>query len=316
MQEKELNLTSPSEVQGMRLDVFLHNMLQDISRTKIKEMIQQSLVSVNGKAITRPSYRLKGGERVKVILKFKGEEKLEPEKIDIEIIYYDLDIIVVNKPAGILTHPTPKRRKGTLVNALLFHFPELQELDAVKPGIVHRLDKDTSGIMVVGRNYQACANLSRSFKKREVVKKYLAIVKGRIAYQEGIIDQPVGRAKILRKRMIIDYGRGRDALTYYKLITHLRDYSFVLLYPKTGRTHQLRVHMRYIGHPIIGDRVYGVKSDLICRPALHSYTITFPHPRSGKIMSFKANPAQDFINVLKNLGFDLFSFLKQEVKNG
>ena len=116
--------------------------------------------------------------------------------------------------------------------------------------------------------------------------------------------------------MTIDYGRGRQALTYYKLITHLRDYSFVLLYPKTGRTHQLRVHMRYIGHPIIGDRVYGVKSDLIDRPALHSYAIAFPHPRSRKIMNFKANPPQDFINVLGNLGYDAFAFLRQEVENG
>jgi 23S rRNA pseudouridine1911/1915/1917 synthase len=304
LQEKIYKFYSSSQEENERLDIFLHNKLKDkFSRSKIKEFIENGAVKLNNDICLKPSFKVKHGDFIEVRVSFEKEELIKAQPLKIEIIYQDEDLIVVNKPAGMLTHPTKNKRKDTLVNALLYYFPEISSIDKVKPGIVHRLDKGTSGVLVVGRNYEACAKLSREFKKRNVIKKYLAIVKGKVEYEEGVIDEPVGRTKYSRKRMTIDYEKGRSAITYYKVIERLRDCSFVLLYPKTGRTHQIRIHMKYMGHSIIGDRVYGKRSNLINRSALHAYFIKIKHPTKNKLMEFKAKIPDDFRKLLEEIGF-------------
>jgi len=222
------------------------------------------------------------------------KSKLEAENIPLDIIYEDKDILVINKPRGLTVHPGAGNRSGTLVNALLHHCRDLSGIGGVeRPGIVHRLDKDTSGILLVAKNDKAHQVLSAQFKDRTIQKTYLAIVKGNPKKDEGTIAEPIGRHPVNRKKMAVSH-KGREAVTHYKVLKRFKEYSLVELKPKTGRTHQLRVHLAHIGHSILGDPVYGKGNAQL----LHAYKIKFTHPRTEKELEFEAKLPDDMLKLI------------------
>ncbi len=298
-----------------RLDLFLHSQLKDFSRQQIKKLIKSGKVCVNWQLVSKPGLRIKRGDVIEVRIDgIISQDRITPQPLPLDIIYEDNDIIVINKPPGILVHPTAIDKTQTLANALVYYFQNLSDIyGPLKPGIVHRLDKDTSGILVVAKNNYVHLKLSKQFANREVVKKYLAVVEGRIEADAGKVCQPIARGRLQRKKMKVDYSRGRWAETIYKVLARagkqkdvaipgLHSFSFVLLYPKTGRTHQLRVHMKYMGHPIVGDTKYSKKSKLIPRQALHAYSLKFKHPTTGQFQEFTAPLPEDFQILLEKIG--------------
>lgn len=299
---------------GKRLDIFLSLSDLEISRSKIKELIGSGGVVVSGKK-PKPSYILKEGDLVFVdVLKEETPEtENKPEDIPLNIVYEDEDILVVNKNRGMVVHPACGNYSGTLVNALLFHCKKLSSGgESFRPGIVHRLDKDTSGLIVVAKNDKAHADLSWQFKNHKVEKKYIAILKGALPYDDGIISEPIGRHPVNRKKMAVAdktkrslMKSARDALTFYKVIERFKKCTFVEVLIKTGRTHQIRVHMNHIGFPILGDEVYGGKNDLgVKKPMLHSYRLKIIHPKTKEYMQFEAEIPKDMKTVLNKLKND------------
>ncbi|MGB9790677.1 MAG: RluA family pseudouridine synthase [Thermotoga caldifontis] len=289
---------------GQRLDLFLLSRLPKIiSRSFLQKLIKEGQIRVNGR-IEKPSYRVKPNDEI-TLPDRPAPRQLEilPEPIELEILYEDQDIIVVNKPAGMIVHPIPSHTSGTLVNALLYHCKDLQGIGGeLRPGIVHRLDKDTSGVMVVAKNDLAHRSLSQQFKNRDVFKMYLALVQGRPEKSEGEIQINVARHPTLRVKMTVAK-EGRVALTHYRVLKSFGQLgSLVAAYPKTGRTHQIRVHMKYIGHPILGDRLYGRADPIpVDRQMLHASILQFTHPRTGERMKFIAPLPEDFKAALRRL---------------
>ncbi|MDI3500689.1 MAG: RluA family pseudouridine synthase [Thermoanaerobacter sp.] len=296
-------LQGEKEDEGKRIDVFLAAEL-DYTRSYIKKLIVDELVFVNGKTV-KPSYKVK--ENDEVVVNIPEAEKIDvlPENIPLDILYEDDDIIVINKPQGMVVHPAPGNYSGTLVNALLYHCKNLSGINGIlRPGIVHRLDKDTSGVMVVAKNDKAHISLSNQIKERSVFKKYVAIVEGVIKDEEGKIEAPIGRHPVDRKKMAV-IEDGRYALTLYKVLERFKENTLVEAVIKTGRTHQIRVHMAYIGHPIVGDHVYGFKRQKfkLEGQALHSSVLGFMHPTKGVYMEFEAPLPEYFkklIEILRN----------------
>ncbi|MGQ9572758.1 MAG: RluA family pseudouridine synthase [Dehalococcoidia bacterium] len=286
---------------GERLDAFLaRRRPQELSRSYARKLIADGLVAVNG-APSKPSHRLRRGDSVVVLLPPPEVTALKAEAIPLRIVYQDEDVIVVDKPAGLTVHPAAGHPRGTLVNALLTVCPELANIKGtLRPGIVHRLDKDTSGLLVVAKNEAAQASLARQIKQREVHKLYLALVRGRVEPPEGVIDAPIGRHPRRRQRMAVVEG-GRAAQTRYRLREFLDDYSLVEVEPLTGRTHQIRVHFASIGHPLVGDRVYGKASPLVGRQFLHAWRLGFRLPASGRYQEFKSPLPEDLAGALRAL---------------
>ncbi len=288
--------------QEQRLDLYLLQKIPaKISRSFLQKAIKEGKITVNGKP-QKPSYRVK----VKDVIFVPDPEpatilSIEPEPIDLEILYEDHDLIVINKPAGMIVHPIPSHTSGTLVNALLYHCKDLQGIGGeLRPGIVHRLDKDTSGVMVVAKNDLSHRNLSQQFKDRKVSKVYLALVRGRISDPQGEIKVSLARHPVFRTKMSVN-DTGRAAITFYKVLRYFDDTaSLVAAYPKTGRTHQIRVHMKYIGHPILGDKLYG-NSLGAPRQMLHAAKLEFYHPRTDKWLSFIAPLPDDFKDLIIKL---------------
>ena len=305
--EKNKSVNFRFQEDSGRLDLFLHSKLPGFSREKIKKLIRQGFVSVNSKKVIKPAYKLKHKDSILMAININEVEKqLQPQNIPISVIYEDEDIAVVNKPAGLLTHPVSlSKMTPALVNGLLYRFNQLSDINGIlKPGIVHRLDKDTSGVLVVAKNNSSHINIAEQFKNRQVLKKYLAVTEGEISEDEGIIERPIARGKHQRTKMKIDDDRGKNARTYFKVLHRLHSHTFVILYPRTGRTHQLRVHMKYYGHPIIGDSKYGKKSAFISRQALHAYYIEFRHPGRETPLCFTAPLPEDFNDLLTKLGIE------------
>ncbi|SNX55296.1 RluA family pseudouridine synthase [Thermoanaerobacterium sp. RBIITD] len=299
----KISLIAEKDDLNKRIDVFLASEL-DYTRSYLKKLILEGLVIVNG-SIIKPNYKLKENDVVNVTIPEAEKIDIIPENIPLDIIYEDNDIIVVNKPKGMVVHPAPGNYSGTLVNALLYHCKNLSGINGeLRPGIVHRLDKDTSGVMVVAKNDKAHINLSNQIKERTILKKYIAIVEGVIKDDEGKIEAPIGRHPIDRKKMAIT-NDGRYALTLYKVLERYKNNSFIEATIKTGRTHQIRVHMAYIGHPIVGDEVYGFKKQKfnLLGQALHSRLLGLIHPAKNIYMEFEAPIPYYFeklINILKN----------------
>jgi len=294
-------LQGEKEDEGKRIDVFLAAEL-DYTRSYIKKLIVDELVFVNGKTV-KPSYKVK--ENDEVVVNIPEAEKIDvlPENIPLDILYEDDDIIVINKPQGMVVHPAPGNYSGTLVNALLYHCKNLSGINGIlRPGIVHRLDKDTSGVMVVAKNDKAHISLSNQIKERSVFKKYVAIVEGVIKDEEGKIEAPIGRHPVDRKKMAV-IEDGRYALTLYKVLERFKENTLVEAVIKTGRTHQIRVHMAYIGHPIVGDHVYGFKRQKfkLEGQALHSSVLGFMHPTKGVYMEFEAPLPEYFVRLIEIL---------------
>lgn len=282
----------PLSAKGQRLDVYLQRQIPQLSRSNIKRLMEQGQVRVEGHAI-KPSFPLKGGEKLKLVIPPPEPLDLVPEAIPLEILYEDRDLIVLNKPEGMVVHPGAGVKKGTLVHAVLHHCRDLSGIGGkIRPGIVHRLDKGTSGVLVIAKNDRAHAVLTERFKSREIKKTYLAFVWGKPTTSRGIIDRPLGRDPRDRKKISSRAKVGRQARTRYRLLETLGPISFLELVPETGRTHQIRVHLSEIGHPVVGDPTYGKGKRKLAslpkslkdwvgkmnHPLLHALSLEFLHP--------------------------------------
>lgn len=295
-----------AEARSIRLDKFLAEKLKDFSRSALQQLIRDGFILVNG-IPTKPGYRLKGGEKITVTIPPSPPLELEPLSIPLDVVYEDRWFIVINKPAGLVVHPAPGHTSDTLVNAILARWPELRGMEErTRLGIVHRLDKDTSGLIVVAKDDRTKLELQKLFKERRVRKIYLALVKGEIYPSRGRIEAPIGRSPKHRKKMAVVAG-GREAVTEYKVLERFPGYSYVEVYPITGRTHQIRVHFSYEGYPIVGDKVYGRGPSIpgLHRPFLHAYSLTFEHPITREEMSFKAPLPPELEEVLQKLRIGL-----------
>ncbi|NQU73400.1 MAG: RluA family pseudouridine synthase [Candidatus Omnitrophica bacterium] len=285
-----------------RLDVFLAEARPQLtSRSHIKKLIDDGCVLVNN-VLPKPHHKLKSGEIVVIDLSKEKPQDISPEAIPLDILYEDEYLLVVNKPAGMAAHPSLGINSGTLVNALLHHCNKLSHIGPLeRPGVVHRLDKDTSGLMVVAKCDEAHKNLAAQFKERKVRKRYIAFVKGSLELNDGMIELPIGRHPSRRQKLTVRFSESRDAITGYKATKRFSNSTMVELMPKTGRMHQLRVHMSYLGHPILGDATYGAKSRLISRQALHACTLGFTHPVNNKYLEFTSEMPQDMKRLLEIL---------------
>jgi 23S rRNA pseudouridine1911/1915/1917 synthase len=287
---------------GERLDSFVARRCPEVSRSHARRLIDDGLVFMEGRP-GRPSERVKAGAGVIVTIPPPEKIALAPEAIPLTIIYQDADIIVLDKPPGLTVHPAPGHPSGTLVNALLAACPDLRGIaGTLRPGIVHRLDKDTSGLMVVAKNDRAQRALQRQLKERAVHKTYLALVHGVPKPREGVIKAPIGRHLKNRKKMAVVAG-GRDAVTKYRVREELDGgrYSILEVEPVTGRTHQIRVHMSALGHHIVGDATYGRRSEFIARQALHASKLAFAMPLGGRSVEFKSPLPLDIREALEHL---------------
>lgn len=275
----------------------------DISRNYAANLCEEKLVEVNGKAVEK-KHKLKIGDTVKINLPEPENIEVVPEDIKLDIVYEDNDVIVVNKPKGMVVHPAPGNTSGTLVNALMYHCKDnLSAINGViRPGIVHRIDKDTSGLLVVAKNNEAHLKIAEQLKSRKALRRYTALVNGNIKEDEFTIDKPIARHPNDRKKMAVVYG-GREAVTHVKVLERFGRYTLVECRLETGRTHQIRVHMASIGHSIVGDKTYGIAKEKfnLSGQLLHAETIGFEHPSSGKLMEFTSEIPDDFANVLEIL---------------
>jgi 23S rRNA pseudouridine1911/1915/1917 synthase len=282
---------------GERLDIFLARSLRDISRAHAQRLIAENHVQVSGGPV-RPSLRLEAGVRVSVEIPEPTSVDLTPEAIPLSVVYEDADLIVVDKPAGMAVHPGPGHERSTLVHALLAHCPDLSGIEGTaRPGIVHRLDKDTSGLLVVAKNDRAQMTLQEQMAARTARKEYLALVQG-TPPPSGTIDAPIGRHPGQRKQMAI-VAEGRPARTHFRSLGAVGPETLVLARLETGRTHQIRVHFAGIGHPIIGDAVYGKRSDILDRQFLHACRLEFEHPRTGEWLALEAPLPDDLVAALR-----------------
>jgi 23S rRNA pseudouridine1911/1915/1917 synthase len=287
----------------VRLDVFISNKIKMFSRSYIKKIIDDDAVSVNN-TVKKPNYRLKIGDKIKVIVPEPVEAKIEAQNIDIDVVYEDEHILIVNKPQGMVVHPAHGNKDGTLVNALLKHCTSLSGIGGVKrPGIVHRIDKDTSGLIIVAKTDEAHIELSKQLKERSIIRKYIALIEGRMKAEKGTINAPIGRHPNDRKKMAVVDKNGRNAVTYYKVIERFNSNTLIEAQLETGRTHQIRVHMSYLGYPITGDTLYGYKRQKISSKGqfLHAYILEFYHPVTGEYLKFRINLPDYFDDILKKL---------------
>ena len=282
---------------GGRLDLFLARHEPKLTRSRIKRLIDSGHILINGQ-VPKVSQRLHPGDRVVITVPPPAPIELEAQEIPIPVMFQDHDLIVVDKPAGLSVHPGPGHPNHTLVNALLALCPDISGIGGyLRPGIVHRLDKDTSGLMVVAKTDAAHLDISRQIKERRVRKGYLALVRGRLEPDKGTIEAPVGRHPVHRKRMAVVNG-GKEAKTSYHVIRYLPEASFLEVFPETGRTHQIRVHFASLGHPLIGDGLYGRKHSFLDRHFLHAHLLGFTHPTRGESLEFTSPLPQDLRQTL------------------
>ncbi|CAN5872074.1 RluA family pseudouridine synthase [soil metagenome] len=291
---------------GERLDVAMAQALE-LSRTQAKELVDEGFVQVDGRPVGKPSIKLKGNETVTVMVPPPRPMMVEAEDIPLDIIYQDQDLAAISKPPNLIAHPTATVRSGTVVNALLgrlelskdSHFAPNE--DDYRPGIVHRLDKDTSGVMVIAKNDTAHRHLSASFKKRLTEKEYVAIAVGDID-DDVQLDAPIGRHPVNRQKMTIGGTQPRSANTYFRVLARIPGFVLVKAKPHSGRTHQIRVHLAHLGASVLGDETYGRPSEAIARQALHAFRLTLPHPRDNQAITFTAQVPTDMVEAWLKLG--------------
>jgi 23S rRNA pseudouridine1911/1915/1917 synthase len=293
--------TVGTELAGQRIDKFITDALEeDTSRTQIQQWIKDGHVTVNGKP-AKPNYKLSLNDSIIVTVPEPIDVELAPEDIPLDVIYEDSDVIVVNKPRGLVVHPAPGHYSGTLVNALLHHCRDLSGINGVlRPGIVHRIDKDTSGLIMAAKNDKAHASLADQLKAHTVNRKYIALVHGNIQHENGTIDAPIGRDSHDRKMYTVTEKNSKHAVTHFLVLERFGDFTLVELKLETGRTHQIRVHMKFIGHPLVGDPMYGKSKGTMNMEgqALHAAVLGFNHPRSDKPLLFEAPLPDDFEDLL------------------
>lgn len=290
---------------GKRLDSFLaEKNTAKYTRSFIGKMIEENLVLYNGKP-SKASTKIKTGDRIELFEKEPEPLAVKGEEIPLEIVYEDDDLMVINKPRGMVVHPAPGHTSGTLVNAVLSHAGEsLSSINGVlRPGIVHRIDKDTSGLILVCKNDFSHKALAKQLEEHSITRRYHAICSGRLKEEQETVSAPIGRDEKNRKQQAINYKHGKEAITHYRLLENLQNASLLECRLETGRTHQIRVHMKSIGHPLLGDPLYGPKKNLyaIKGQALHAMVLGFVHPRSGEYMEFSADYPEDFQKLLNKL---------------
>lgn len=291
---------------GKRIDKFISEVIDEATRSYIQKIIDSGLVEIQNKKVTKNGNKLKGNEVITIKLPEPENLDLVPEDIPLDIVYEDKDIVVINKGPDMVVHPAYGNYSGTLVNALLHHIKDLSTINGViRPGIVHRLDKDTSGIIVVAKNNPSHLALAEMFKEKTLEKTYVCIVKGILKEKEGRIETLIGRDSRDRKKMAVVRENGRIAISNYKVLDESKNHSLVEVKIETGRTHQIRVHMKSLNHPILGDATYGSLSDKAKRQMLHAYSLKFNHPIDNHEMKIMAPLPEDFKAAANSVGLDI-----------
>lgn len=303
--EDKLVILAGEEDEGVRADAYIASKVEELSRSQVQKLIEEDNIHINQKSF-KSNYKIKNGDIIEISIPEPVKLEINPEDIDIEIVYEDDDIAVVNKPQGMVVHPAAGNYSGTLVNALLKKCTNLSGINGViRPGIVHRIDKDTSGILVVAKNDMAHRCLAEQIKEHSMKRVYIALVEGIIKSDSGTIDLPIGRHHTERKKMAVVKTGGRNAVTHYRVLERFKEFTLIEARLETGRTHQIRVHMAYIGHPLAGDPVYGYKKQKLKLngQALHAAVLGFIHPSTKEYMEFTTPLPQYFneiIMILRN----------------
>lgn len=290
-----------SDVENERIDVYVAGQFTEMSRNAVQKLITDGMITVNNKSI-KANYKLKKNDEINIIIPEPEPLDIIAEDIPIDIVYEDDDLAVINKPQGMVVHPAPGHYTGTLVNGLMYHLKNLSSINGVmRPGIVHRLDKNTSGMMLVAKNDKSHNFLAKCLKDHSINRIYYALVEGNIKDDDGIIDAPLGRSEKDRKKRTVTIKNSKHAITNYWVVERYGKYTLLKLKLETGRTHQIRVHMKYIGHPVVGDDVYGSKTNKfgLKGQLLHSKTVGFIHPSAGEYMEFDSELPEYFKKVLK-----------------
>jgi 23S rRNA pseudouridine1911/1915/1917 synthase len=289
---------------GCRIDVFIAENMESLSRSGVQRLIEEGHVRLNGGAV-KANYKLRAKDIIDIEVPEVKAVEILPEDIPLDILYEDEDVIVVNKPQGMVVHPAPGHTTGTLVNALMHHFGDaLSGINGEKrPGIVHRIDKDTSGVLMIAKNDAAHQSLAQQLAEHSITRKYNAIVFNGFQEDEGTVDQPIGRNPLDRKKMAVTQKHSRRAVTHYRVLERMGNFTLIEAQLETGRTHQIRVHLTFIGHPLLGDGVYGPKKQPfhLDGQALHARVLGFMHPTTGKYMEFEAPLPGNFENLIKRL---------------
>jgi 23S rRNA pseudouridine1911/1915/1917 synthase len=315
---QKLKLAVPDDLTGERLDIFCSRKVSDRTRSYFTKLAASGHIMVDGK-VAKASLKVKRGMVVEIEIVAPAPLEAKPEAIPLDIVYEDDRILVIDKPPNMVVHPAAGNYEGTLVNAVMYHLGMSAELDSARLGLVHRLDKDTSGLLVVAKDERALAYLQTRLKERKISRQYKALVWGNIEPTKGTIDLPIGRSERDRKIMTVNPRHGRPAVTHYELAERFKLADLLLLKLETGRTHQIRVHLSYYGHPIIGDPTYGGRSrylrrlskneltyatgilGILNRQALHAFRLELPHPDNGRLMSFESNLPEDFVKAQEYL---------------
>lgn len=297
-------ITVPPERAGVRLDKFLSEYLEEYTRSYVQKLIDGGCVTCSG-AVVKPNYKTRSGEKIVVEIPEASEIDVEAENISLDVVFEDEHMLVVNKPQGMVVHPAAGNYSGTLVNALLAHCGDnLSGINGEKrPGILHRIDKDTSGLLLVAKTDAAHHALAEQIKEHSLTRAYMALVHNNIKEDSGTICAPIGRHPTDRKKMTITYKNSREATTHFKVLERFGRYTYIECVLETGRTHQIRVHMSKNGHPIVGDKTYGVRNEefSLSGQLLHAYKVGFVHPISGEYLEFTAPLPEYFDRILKNL---------------
>ncbi|AMJ41783.1 RluA family pseudouridine synthase [Anaerotignum propionicum] len=293
----------PEDV-GSRIDVFIAENIEELSRSGVQRLIEEGLIKLNGSPV-KANYKLREKDIIDVEVPEAKTVEILPENIPLDILYEDKDVIIVNKPQGMVVHPAPGHTSGTLVNALMYHCgDELSGINGEKrPGIVHRIDKDTSGVLMIAKNDVAHQSLAEQLAEHSITRKYNAIVFNGFQEDEGTVDQPIGRNPLDRKKMAVTQKHSRRAVTHYRVLERMGNFTFIEAQLETGRTHQIRVHLTFIGHPLLGDTVYGPKKQPfhLEGQALHARVLGFVHPTTGQYMEFEAPLPENYEKLLMRL---------------
>ena len=300
----EILIDVPQEYEGERIDKFLSILIENASRNSIQKLIEDGKVLANGNAVNK-KYKVKIDDEISVLPSELKPLDAEPENIPLDIVYEDDDLLVVNKPRGMVVHPAPGNYSGTLVNALLYHCKDsLSGINGIlRPGIVHRIDKDTSGLLIVAKNDRAHIGLAEQIKEHSFTREYNAVIVGHLKDDNGTVNAPIGRNPKDRKKMCVTYQNSKNAVTHYSVVEDFDGYSHIALKLETGRTHQIRVHMAHLGHPVAGDMVYGndKKSAFLNGQCLHAIKIGFIHPVKGEYLEFTSELPDYFTDFIKRL---------------
>lgn len=300
----KLEFTADQTDSGKRIDSFLADNTEEMTRSAVQKLIEEGSVEVNGK-VPAKNYKLRSGDHICLSIPEPKLPEAKPENIPLDIVFEDDDLLIVNKPKGMVVHPAPGNYDGTLVNALLYHCGDsLSGINGVlRPGIIHRIDKDTSGLLIVAKNDFSHKLLAEQIKEHSFTRKYRAVVYGNLKEDEATINAPIGRHPVDRKKMTVTQKNSREAVTHYKVLKRYAGFTYVELKLETGRTHQIRVHMSSIGHPVAGDPVYGPKKVItsLGGQCLHAYYIEFVHPRTGQTLSFSSGLPDYFTKFLGTL---------------